>query len=50
MATLHTAVGSKVEGHITYLPGLYTLLTFGRRYVEEWVQVFYATVWIDPNH
>jgi hypothetical protein len=26
------------------------LLTFGGRYVEEWVRVFYATIWIDPDH
>jgi hypothetical protein len=44
-----TAADAELEGHITYLPGLYSLLTFGDRYVEEWVRVFYATVWIDPN-
>jgi hypothetical protein len=38
------------EGHISYLPGLHSLMTFGGRYIEEWVRVFYATVWIDPNH
>jgi hypothetical protein len=38
------------EGHITYLPGLYSLLTFGGRYVEEWVRVFYTIVWIDLDH
>jgi hypothetical protein len=36
--------------HLTYLPGLLTLLTTSGRYVEEWVRVFYATVWIDPDH
>jgi hypothetical protein len=25
-------------------------VTFGGRYVEEWVRVFYVTVWIDPDH
>jgi hypothetical protein len=45
-----SVAGAESEGHITYLPGLYSLLTFGGRYVEEWVRVFYATVWIDPNH
>jgi hypothetical protein len=25
-------------------------LTTSSRYVEEWVRVFYATVWIDPDH
>jgi hypothetical protein len=38
------------EVHLTYLPGLLTLLTTSGRYVEEWVRVFYATVWIDPDH
>jgi hypothetical protein len=27
-----------------------TLLTTSGRYVEKWVRVFYATVWIDPDH
>jgi hypothetical protein len=39
-----------VRGHITFLLGLHSLLTCGGRYVEEWVRVFYATVWIDPDH
>jgi hypothetical protein len=29
---------------------VYSLLTFGGSYIEEWVRVFYATVWIDPDH
>jgi hypothetical protein len=44
------AVGADSEVHLTYLPSLMTLLTTSGRYVEEWVRVFYATVWIDPNH
>jgi hypothetical protein len=44
------AVGAESKGCITYLLGLYSLLTFGGRYVEEWVKVFYAIVWIDPDH
>jgi hypothetical protein len=36
--------------HLSYLPGLLTLLTTSDRYVEEWVRVFYASVWIDPDH
>jgi hypothetical protein len=39
-----SVANSKVEGHITYLPNMYSLLTFGGRYIEEWVRVFYATV------
>jgi hypothetical protein len=44
------AAGADSEVHLTYLPGLLTLLTTSGRYVEEWVRVFYATVWIDPDH
>jgi hypothetical protein len=44
------AAGADSEVHLSYLPGLLTLLTTSGRYVEEWVRVFYATVWIDPDH
>jgi hypothetical protein len=44
------AAGADSKVHLTYLPGLLTLLTTSGRYVEEWVRVFYATVWIDPDH
>jgi hypothetical protein len=44
------AAGADSEAHLTYLPGLMTLLTTSGRYVEEWVRVFYASVWIDPDH
>jgi hypothetical protein len=44
------AAGADSEVHLSYLPGLLTLLTTSDRYVEEWVRVFYATVWIDPDH
>jgi hypothetical protein len=44
------AAGADSEAHLTYLPGLLTLLTTSDRYVEEWVRVFYASVWIDPDH
>jgi hypothetical protein len=43
------AAGADSEVHLSYLPGLLTLLTTSGRYVEEWVRVFYATVWIDPD-
>jgi hypothetical protein len=42
--------GADSEVHLSYLPGLLTLLTTSGRYVEEWVRVFYASVWIDPDH
>jgi hypothetical protein len=44
------ATGANSEGHLTYLPGLLSLLTTSGRYINEWVRVFYATVWIDPDH
>jgi hypothetical protein len=44
------ATGADSEIHLSYLPGLLTLLTTNGRYAEEWVQVFYALVWIDPDH
>jgi hypothetical protein len=45
-----SATGAELEGHLSYLPGLLSLLTFSGRYIEEWVRVLYATVWIDPDH
>jgi hypothetical protein len=44
------AAGADSEVHLSYLPRLLTLLTTSGRYVEEWVRVFYDTVWIDPDH
>jgi hypothetical protein len=44
------AADADSEVHLTYLPGFLTLLITSGRYVEEWVRVFYATVWIDPDH
>jgi hypothetical protein len=50
LPALLLATGADSEVHLSYLPGLLTLLTTSGRYVEEWVRVFYATVWIDPDH
>jgi hypothetical protein len=44
------AAGADSEVHLSYMPRLLTLSTTSGRYVEGWVQVFYATVWIDPDH
>jgi hypothetical protein len=44
------AAGADSEARLTYLSGLLTLLTTSDRYVEEWVRVFYASVWIDPDN
>jgi hypothetical protein len=49
-AELPSLTGADSEVHLSYLPGLLTLLTTSGRYVEEWVRVFYASVWIDPDH
>jgi hypothetical protein len=43
------ASGVDSEVHLSYLPGV-TLLTTSGIYVEEWVRVFYASVWIYPDH
>jgi hypothetical protein len=50
LPTFLLAAGADSEVHISYLPGLLTLLTTSDRFVEEWVRVFYASVWIDPDH
>jgi hypothetical protein len=50
LPTFLLAAGADSEVHLSYLPGLLTLLTTSGRYVEEWVRVFYASVWIDPDH
>jgi hypothetical protein len=44
------ATGADSKVHLSYLHGLLTVLTTSGRYVEEWVRVFYASVWIDPDH
>jgi hypothetical protein len=44
------AAGVDSEVHLSYLSGLLSLLTTSDRYVEEWVRVFYASVWIDPDN
>jgi hypothetical protein len=44
------AAGADSKVHLSYLPRLLTLLTTSNRFVEEWARVFYASVWIDPDH
>jgi hypothetical protein len=50
LPTFLLTAGADSEVHLSYLPRLLALLTTSGRYVEEWVRVFYATVWIDPDH
>jgi hypothetical protein len=44
LTAFRTATDTESEGHITYPPELYSLLTFGGRYVDEWVRVYEFTV------
>ena len=32
------------------MPGLEELMSRSGLYMDEWVIVFYATVWVDPSH
>jgi hypothetical protein len=50
LPTFLLAAGADSEVHLSYLPELLSLLTASGRYIEEWVRVFYAIVWIDPDH
>jgi hypothetical protein len=42
--------GADSDVYLSYLLGLLSLLTVSGRYIEEWVRVFYATMWIDLDH
>jgi hypothetical protein len=44
------AAGVDSEVHLSYMLGLLSLLPTSGRYIEEWVRVFYASMWIDPDH
>jgi hypothetical protein len=51
LAYLRRAVGTReISQCITYLPGLEALMCRSGLYIDEWVRVFYATVWDDPSH
>ena len=51
LANLKSAAGThEILECITYLLGLEQLMCRSRLYVDQWVRVFYSTVWIDPNH
>jgi hypothetical protein len=45
-----SATVAESEGHLSYMSGLLSLLTFSGRYIEEWVRLVYAIVWIDQDH
>jgi hypothetical protein len=50
LPTFLLAAGEDLEVYLSYLLGLLSLLTASDRYIEEWVRVFYATVWTDLDH
>lgn len=39
----------QLRGYFSYLPGLVNLLELPGRYVIDWMEIFYATVWISPT-
>ena len=51
LAYLRRAAGTReISQCITYLPGIEALMCRSGLYMDEWVRVFYATVWVDPSH
>jgi len=46
---LNNAAKIDIRRFFTQLPGVTDLLYFRYRYVEEWVRVFYATLYIEPD-
>ena len=51
LAYLRRAAGTReILKCITYLPGLEELMCRLGLYMDEWVRVFYAIVWVDPSH
>ena len=41
--------GVDMRAHFEYIPGLAKFVSGVGQYVEDWVRVFYATVWIAPE-
>jgi hypothetical protein len=51
LAYLRRAAGTReISQCISYLPGLENLLCRSGLYMEKWIRVFYAIVWVDPAH
>ena len=51
LAYLRRAVGThEISQCITYLLGLEALMCRSGLYMDEWVRMFYTTVWVDPSH
>jgi hypothetical protein len=36
----------EMKGHLTYMRGLLDLLTRAHEYMQDWVKIFFATLWI----
>ena len=47
---LGLAIQSDVQQFFSHIPGLEHLLEHTHTYVEEWVRVFYATLYIEQDH
>lgn len=44
------AIGPEIGKHFSYNPGLARMITRSGLYVNQWIRVFFATIWIDRNH
>ena len=44
------AAGEHIHPYLSYLPGLTDLIGRTGLYVPSWVQQFYASLYIDPQH
>jgi hypothetical protein len=40
------ATEEEIKGHLSYMLGLFDLLTGPHLYVPEWVKIFFASLWI----
>ena len=50
LEVLANIVGQDIRPYFTFLLGLVELLALQGTYVEDWMQEFYASVWIALDH
>jgi len=50
LEVLGNVVDADIRQYFTYLTGVPELLALPGTYCEEWVQEFYASVWVSPDH
>ena len=50
LEVLANIVGQDISPYLTFLPKPVGLLALPGTYVEDWVQEFYASVWVAPDH